>query len=715
MKQVVQDINHGRTEVRRLPDPIAGPHEVVVENTCSLISQGTERYVVSLARRSLLGKARERPDHVRRVLQKVKAEGVLSTAQQVFAKLDEPMALGYSSAGVVRATGAAVDSLKPGERVATAGSHASMVAVGELLCARIPEGVADAHACFAGVAAIALQGIRLAEVELGSRVLVIGLGLVGQLTVAMLKASGCKVFGTDLDVEKVAMAKRMGADHAEIGTPTAQIMAFSGGGGVDATLVTAASKDSSPMAFAAECTRSRGHVICVGLVGLDLPRPPFFEKELRFAVSGSFGPGRGVRHYEELGQDYPPGIERWTAQRNMGAYLDALAGGMDVSPLVSRTVSINDAAAQYDEIVSGEAQGFGYLISYTDDDTRAPTKQIVFNDAPPVRERHGIGVVGVGNFSRLVVVPNLKSLVRPPFRLRGICSARGLNATHSAQRAGFDYATADAAEVFNDTDCHAVFITTRHHLHASQTCAALAAGMHVYVEKPLVISRDELTEVEQQLRQSTRPQVLMVGFNRRFTDGTARLRETFSGLEPLTVQYRFSAGPIPDDSWLYDLDVGGGRVLSEACHPIDWCIGMTGSPVVRVQAESVAAQGRQAHVEGRVSITLRHANGSLSTILYESGGSRAMPAERIEVFGGGNSASLEDWHDLRLFRGDSARRSKLSSGLGHKAAMAAFLKAVQAPSADPELWPVPLSHILNGTWATLAAVQSLHEGIPIEI
>ncbi len=713
MKQVVQDINHGRTEVKRLPDPIAGPHEVVVQNSHSLISQGTERYVVSLARKSLIGKARERPDHVRRVLQKLKSEGLISTAQQVFAKLNEPMALGYSTAGIVRATGAGVDSLKPGERVATAGSHASVVAVGELLCARIPDGVPSDQACFAGVAAIALQGIRLANVQFGSRVLVIGLGLVGQLTVAMLKSSGCRVFGTDLDPEKVEMAKRMGADAAEIGTPAAQIMAFSGGGGVDATLVTAATTDSSPMVFAAECTRPRGHVICVGLVGLDLPRPPFFEKELRFAVSGSFGPGRGSRHYEELARDYPPGIERWTAQRNMIAFLDALNNGMDISPLISREVPVDDAATQYDAIVSGEARGFGYVIRY-DDEPDQPVKRLVFNEAARVSGQ-GIGVVGCGNFSRLVVLPNLKNLVRPPLFLRSICSGRGLNAAQSAERGGFDYAATDAQELFDDDGCQAVFITTRHHLHASQACAALAAGKHVYVEKPLAVKLSELEDIERQLEELTKAQVLTVGFNRRFTPGSAKLKEAFAGLEPLTVQYRFAAGPLPEDSWLYDLEVGGGRIVSEACHPIDWCIYLTGSPVVRVQAESIAAQGRQAHIEGRANITLRHANGSMSTILYESGGSRAMPAERIEIFGGGNSASLEDWQDLRIYRGDRASGSKLPSGLGHKAAFSAFLEAVKAPPTDPEDWPIPLSQLLNGAAATLAAVQSLHEGVPVEL
>jgi predicted dehydrogenase/threonine dehydrogenase-like Zn-dependent dehydrogenase len=713
MKQVVQDIHHGRTEVKLLPDPIAGPHEVLVQNSHSLISQGTERNIVSLSRKSLLGKARSRPDHVRRVLQKVKAEGLASTAQQVFAKLNEPMALGYSTAGVVRGTGAGVESLKPGERVVTAGPHASVVAVGELLCARIPDGVEASQACFAGVGAIALQGIRLANVELGSRVLVIGLGLVGQLTVAMLKAAGCRVFGTDLDAEKVAMAKRMGADEAEVGTPAAQIMAFSGGDGVDSTLVTAATEDSGPMVFAAECTRLRGHVICVGLVGLDLPRPPFFEKELRFSVSGSFGPGRGSRHYEELGHDYPRGIERWTAQRNMVAFLDALDGGMDISPLISKIVSVEEVEEQYNAIAAGTASGFGYVIRYEGADTESTFSKLSFRDAPRV-DGTGIGVVGCGNFSRLVVLPILRKLVLAPLHLRGICSAHGLNAAHSGEREGFDYAVSDDQELIDDTECHALFITTRHYLHAKQTCKALAAGKHVYVEKPLALNGEELAAVDEQLRKNVHPNILMVGFNRRFTRGSQKLRAVFSSLAPLTIQYRFAAGPLPDDSWLYDLDVGGGRVISEACHPIDWCIFMAQSPVVRVQTESIAAQGRTPHIEGRVSITLRHANGSLSAILYESGGSRAMPTERIEVFGGGCSASLEDWQDLRLYQGSSVKKEKLRSGLGHSESIGSFLRAVQDPPTDAEEWPIPLSQILNGAWATLAAVQSLREARPIE-
>jgi len=714
MKQVVQDVSNGRTETKELPDPVAGPHEIVVENTHSLISQGTERYVVSLARKSLIGKARSRPDHVRRVLQKLKSEGLISTTQQVLAKLNEPMALGYSTAGVVRSTGIGVDSVRPGERVVTAGSHASVVAVGELLCSPIPDNVDSSQASFAGVAAIALQGIRLANVQLGSSVLVVGLGLVGQLTVALLKSAGCRVFGTDLEVEKLEMARRLGADAAELGQPMEQILAFSGGGGVDATLVTAASTSSAPMAFAAEATRLRGSVICVGLVGLDLPRPPFFEKELRFAVSGSFGPGRGSRHYEELAHDYPPGIERWTAQRNMAAFLDTLAAGTDISSLITRQIDVEDAGAQYDEIVNGDAKGFGYVIEYQREHAQTPTSKIVF-DSSPVNSKVGVGVIGCGNFSRLMLLPCLKKILRGSDGLRGICSARGLNATHSGAQFGFDFACSDDQDIFADNDCHAVFISTRHNLHARQTCEALRAGKHVYVEKPLALSGSELRTIAKELKSSKETRMLMPGFNRRFTDASSSMQNLFSGVEPITIQYRFAAGPIPDDSWLYDLEVGGGRIVSEACHPIDWCIFMTGSPVVRVQTESISAKRRQAHIEGRASITLRHKNGSMSIIVYESSGSRAMPSERIEVFGGNQSATLEDWQDMRIYKGSKSSKKRFRSGLGHQESFAAFLDAAKNPSMNPEEWPIPLSQAVNGAWTTLAAAQSLHEGAPIEL
>ncbi|MEO1034884.1 MAG: bi-domain-containing oxidoreductase [Pseudomonadota bacterium] len=714
MKQVVQDIKDGRTEVRELPDPVVGQHDVVIRNSHSLISQGTERYVVSLARQSLIGKARSRPDHVKRVWQKIKSEGIVSTAQQVSAKLKEPMALGYSSAGVVLGTGSAVDSVKPGERVASAGPHASIVSIGELLCARVPEGVPMNQACFSGVAAISLQGIRLADVQLGSSVLVIGLGLIGQLTVAMLKASGCRVFGTDLDPAKVEMAKKMGADAAEVGEPLDAIMAFSGGGGVDATLVTAATPNSAPIIFGAECTRLRGHLICVGLVGLDLPRPPFFAKELRFAVSGSFGPGRGVREYEEMGRDYPPGIERWTAQRNMAAFMDALANGMDITPLLSKEVALHEVEAQYDSIVKGEAKGYGYVIAYGDGDDNEAKPRITFKESTADGEL-GIGVVGAGNFARLGLLPNLKRIAEPPFKLRAICSAHGLNAASSGEADGFDYATADIKELMGDDRCKLLFLTTRHNLHAEQTSDAIAHGKHVYVEKPLALSHDELAGIERRLAEQDSATVLMVGFNRRFTEGSRKLREHFGDQAPLTIQYRFAAGPVPDDSWLHDPEVGGGRILSEACHPIDWCIYLAQSPVTRVYAESIAAQGRKAHIEGSVNIVLRHANGSLSTVLYEDSGSRAMPTERIEAFGGGRSASLENWRDLNTYAGDDRNRDKLPAGLGHKASFAAFLNAVRSPGTDPEQWPIPLSHILNGAEATLAAVVSLHEGRPVDL
>ena len=710
MKQVVQDVRGGVTSVREIPAPLAAPGQVVIATAASLVSAGTERYVVDLARKSLLGKARQRPDQVRRVLEKARAEGLLTTLQQVRAKLDEPMPLGYSAAGTVVACGAGVTSVKPGDRVAAAVPLAEVAAAGENLCARVPAGVPFEFAAYTSVAAIGLQGVRLARVALGETVLVIGLGLIGQICVALLKAQGCRVFGTDVDASKLELARSFGADEVALGSPTEAVRAFSGGHGVDAVLITAATASNEPIEFAAEVCRQRGRIVLVGVAGLNLPRPPFFQKELEFTVSSSLGPGRGDRLYEEKGIDYPIGHARWTAKRNMEAVLDLMAQGkLPVEKLTTHRFPIEHAAEAYDLITSNKEPCFGILLEYPAPSV-TPVRRLDLRAAPAPGGQLGVSLIGAGNFARLVMLPNLARV--GGFEFRGLCTAKGMSAEHTGRSSGFAFATTDAEELWKDKQTQAVIIATQHHLHAEMVKAALRAGKHVFVEKPLCIRAEELNEIASVVAElGDRCPILTVGFNRRFAPATRELRRFFEGIVPLSVSHRFSPGAIPPDHWTQDLEVGGGRIVGEACHAIDTCTAIAGSPPIRVSAESVAQVGGLQTTDDCVFITIRHANGSISSVSYQAGGDRAAPAERIEVFGGGRTATVESWDRVELWQGGRQRKASGGKDKGHRAEFAAFLDACRSGGE----WPIPWTELYAVTWASLMAVRSLREGRPFDM
>ncbi len=708
MLQVVQNIRTGATTVESLPAPNAPPGAVLVATAASLVSAGTERYVVELARKSLLAKARERPDHVRRVLQKLRQEGVLAVATQVRAKLDEPMPLGYSSAGVVLECGRGVQEFKPGDRVATAGPHAEVVAIGRNLCAKIPDGVTFEQASYSAVAAIALEGVRLARVSLGERVLVIGLGLIGQIAVALLKAQGCRVFGTDVDPAKLDLARAFGADAVASGAPRDAVMAFADGHGVDAVVITAATDSNEPIEFAAEVARTKGRIVLVGVVGLKLPRAPFFAKELEFTVSSSLGPGRMDPSYEEKGIDYPIGHARWTAQRNMAAVLDVIsAGKLPVEKLTTHRYAIDKAPAAYDLITERKEPFFGIVLEYPQGTTKL-TRRVSLHTKAGNAGDLGLGVIGAGNFIRLVMMPIVARA--GGFALRGLCTAKGMNAVTTGDKYGFAFATTDVAELLVDTKTSAILVATRHDLHAELVIAALRAGKHVFVEKPLCIRADELTQIDAVVRElGSKCPMIMVGFNRRFAPATGKVRDHFRGIAPLSVTYRFAPGPIPAAAWPQDEDVGGGRIIGEACHCIDTCTAIVGSPPVRVYAESVAKVGGVETTDDRVFITLRHENGATSSIAYQAGGDRAGPVERIEVFGGGRSAVVDEWDRVEMWKGGSSERARGGKDKGHAGEVTAFLDACRRGGA----WPIPWDEIYGVTWASIMAVQSLRQGLPI--
>jgi predicted dehydrogenase/D-arabinose 1-dehydrogenase-like Zn-dependent alcohol dehydrogenase len=717
MHQIIQNIRNGKLKVIQVPDPAVKPNHVLVANAFSVISAGTEKTMIDLGKKSLLGKAKERPDQVRRVLEKWRNEGFLNTLSQVREKLDEPMAMGYSSAGVVLACGQGIQEFKPGDQVASNGPHAGVVCVPKHLCANIPEGVGLDQAAFTVLGAIALQGIRLSQVGIGETVLVIGLGLIGQLSVALLKANGCRIIGTDLESKKCELALRMGAEVAMPGMKASDVMDLTHGLGADAVLITASTKSDGPVELAGESVRKKGRVVAVGAVGLNLPRRPYYFKEAEFVVSCSYGPGRYDPDYEERGLDYPAAYVRWTEQRNMQAVLHLMASGaLNVSPLISHRFKIEEAELAYDLIEKGKEPYMGILLEYPEAPSstrRVELKPPTSNLKPPAST--SIGVLGAGNFARMTLLPTLKKSGN--LRLRTICSAGGLSAIYSGEKLGFEIATSDEDEVLRDPEIDTVFVLTRHNQHASQVIKALQAGKHVFTEKPLCLTIQELEEIENCYSAFRNPHsampLLMVGFNRRFSPAARKIKDFFSDVSsPLTVSIRFNAGAIPSDHWTQDEKEGGGRIVGETCHAIDLATYLTGSLPVRVFAESVGGVNAPSITDDQSFITLRHGNGSVSNIAYWAGGDKAFPKERVEVAGGGKIAVIEDFREVVMCANGKIKKTRFSGqNKGHREEIEAFVRALDAREPSPIIW----DEIYAVTLASILAVRSIREGIPFDL
>jgi predicted dehydrogenase/threonine dehydrogenase-like Zn-dependent dehydrogenase len=714
MKRIVQTLKSGNLRLAEVPPPLVGSGQVVIANSFSLVSAGTEKMTIELAQKSLLGKAKERPDQVRHVLEKLRNEGFWNTFDQVRAKLDEPMSMGYSSAGVVLACGEGVQGIRPGDRVASNGPHAEIVSVPKHLCALVPEAVPMDQAAFTVLGAIALQGVRLSQVALGETVLVIGLGLIGQIAVALLKASGIRVLGTDPDSVKCELALKMGAAIAMPNLSAQDVEGSTKGLGVDAVLITASTTSNAPIELASAAVRKRGRIVLVGVVGLELDRRPFYFKECEFVVSSSYGPGRYDPLYEERGQDYPAAYVRWTEQRNMQAVLDLMArGALDVSPLITHRFSIEKAQDAYALITEAREPYLGILLEYPGS---AAEKAHPANPSAPVASslvpggKIGLGVVGAGNFARRVLLPAaLKSgLMRPV----AICSGGGLSAGTTGEKHGFEAVVETEEAVLAHPEVSAVIIATRHDLHGSQVLQGMAAKKAVFVEKPLCLTVEDLVSIEAMVAGEGLHLPLMVGFNRRFSPAAEALKAFFSKVhQPLTISVRFNAGPIPAEHWTQDESVGGGRIIGEACHAIDLATFLAGAPPVRVFAESVGGLTASDITDDQCAITLRHANGALSSVLYTSSGDKGFPKERVEVFGGGNVGVIEDF---RKAIGISSGKTKVlwsgSQDKGHTEEMRIFGQAALQGGE----WPIPWSDMRAVTLASILAVRSLREGTPFD-
>lgn len=713
MKQLLQSAADGVATVQEVPEPQLRPGFVLVRNAASVVSAGTERTTVDFARRSLLGKARARPDLVKKVLEKASTDGPLTALNAALSRLDQPLALGYASAGTVLAVGPGVEGLAVGDRVACAGagyaSHAEVVCVPRNLVAHIPAGVSEEDGAFATLGAIALQGIRLAEVQLGERVAVVGLGLLGLLSVQLLRAAGTQVMGLDPVADRVALARTLGAEVAlvsGVGDPEAAALAFTDGLGVDAVLVTAGTPSHEPVALAGRLSRDRGRVVVVGAVGMDLPRAPYFEKELSFRVSRSYGPGRYDPLYEEGGVDYPVGYVRWTENRNLSAFLGAVAAGaIRVAPLVSHRLTIEDGTRAY-ALLTGDEPVLGIVLTYPEGEGTGPARVTV----APARVTGkagdpGVGVLGAGSFATTTLLPAMRAA--GGLRFTGVVSGRGPSARHAAEKFGFRFAASDEREVLADPDTDLVAVLTRHDLHARQIGAALEAGKHVFCEKPPCLSEEELKGILRSLGEAGPGRLVAVGYNRRFAPMTAALREHMaSAREPLTVQIRVNAGAIPGDHWIHDPAVGGGRIVGEVCHFVDLASAITGAIPVDVYARGTPDGGR--YREDNLVLTLGMSDGSVASITYAASGDKALGKERVEVFGGARAAVLDDYRALTLLAGGKATtsRARLAQDKGHRAEWEALVRVLKA-GGEP---PIPVASWVATSLATFAAVRSLHSG-----
>ena len=720
MKQLIQDARHGDIRVAEVPAPRLLPGCVLVRVEASLVSPGTERAVSEFASKGLLQKAVARPDLVRGLLAKVRRDGLLSAIQVARSRLDQPMALGYSSAGTVNAVAPDVTDIRPGDRVACAGAgravHAEWACVPRLLLAKIPEpsNVSYDQAAFTTLGAVALHGIRCADVKLGDVVAVIGLGLVGQLTAQLLKAAGCRVLGLDLAQERADIALRLGSDATSTSRETFRDLCghHSGGIGVDSVLITAETPSSDPVNLAAEIARDRATVVAVGTVGMDIDRKLFYAKEIDFRVSRSYGPGRYDSAYEQKGRDYPIGYVRWTETRNMEAFLRLLAEEkLKLEPLITHRFPIDSARNAYDLITgrSGEAY-LGVLLNYAGDQEvhqKFERKQI---PKRTTQSKLGLSVIGAGNFATRMLLPAIKRL--NTVELRGIASATGIHARHAADKFDFEHCTANEEQILADPQCDAVMIATRHHLHAAQVLAALAAGKHVFCEKPLCLREDELFEIVHACAASASAPRLMVGFNRRFAPRTLRLKSFFAGVhEPLSMHYRINAGSLPPDHWINDPEQGGGRILGELCHFVDLLSFIAGTLPTKVYARALAGNGSCG--SDTAAMLLDYANGSQATISYVANGDRALSKERLEIFGGGRAGVLEDFRRLEMacHSGRTVVRSRWRQDKGHRAELRAFVQAALGGTVAP----ISLQEIAATTLTTFRIQDSLASGEAIAV
>ena len=717
MRQVLQNLRSGETEIVEVPAPVAAPGKVVIGTRVTLVSAGTERMLVEFGRAGLISKARQQPDRVKQVFNKMQTDGVLHTLDAVRSKLDKPLPLGYCNAGIVLSVGQGVTAFKPGDRVASNGGHAEVVAIGQNLVARIPDEVDDEAAAFTVLGAIALQGIRLAAPTLGESIAVVGLGLIGLITVQLLCAQGCRVLGIDLDPAKVALAKQFGAvgvcpSNGE--DPVARAESFSRGHGMDGVLLTASTSSNEPVRQAAQMCRKRGRIVLVGVTGLELLRADFYLKELSFQVSCSYGPGRYDAAYEEKGQDYPIGFVRWTEQRNFEAVLDMMASGkINVVPLLTHRFTFDEAPAAYKLLVS-KTPHLGILLHYPE---RPESRQTMITIPRQAGSETRLGtdkaqdravqvsVIGSGNYASRVLIP---AFAKAGARFGMVSSSGATSASQLGRKFGFAQVTTDVTQVLTDGSTGAVVIATRHDSHADLVCQVLDAGKSVYVEKPLALNVDELAKIEAAYNKqisSGRTPTVAVGFNRRFAPHTQQMRKLLDTMsQPKSIVVTVNAGAIPAEHWTQDRQIGGGRIIGEACHFIDLIRALVGQPITGMSATALPRPDLVP--VDTATFTLHFADGSIGTVHYFANGHQAYPKERVEVFCGGRILQLDNFRRLNGFGWPGFSKSRLwQQDKGQVACAAAFIDAIKRG-----VQTVPLGEALEISRTSIEVANALALG-----
>jgi predicted dehydrogenase len=732
MKQLLQNMKTGKTTIEEIPIPTPSAGQALVRVAASLVSAGTERMLVEFAEKSLVGKARSRPDLVKQMLDKMRREGVLVTLGAAFNRLDQPMPLGYSTAGLIVALGeddaagatgkvpreAGMQGFKVGQRVACAGGgyavHAEYNIIPRNLLTPLPDSVDFESAAFTTLGAIALHGFRLAGSQIGETVAVIGMGLLGLLTGQIAAAAGCRVLGIDVNPARVALAVSLGLEAVLRDRAVESAQAFTANRGFDVVIICADTPSNDPVELAAAIARDRAHVVATGAVGLTFPRKLYYEKELSFINSRSYGPGRYDESYEENGKDYPIGYVRWTEGRNFEAVVDMLATGkLKVAPLISHHFPIEKAAEAYEIITGKKNEPFlGIVLTYAQKTSSVPESRTTFRTASETRDRPALGkvasphvtlgVLGAGLFANATLLPAIKRV--KDIELVGIASSKGLHAQHSANKFGFAYATSNDDEILNDSNINTVAILTRHDTHAGLVIRALQAGKHVFVEKPLAITEDQLSAVSEQLLNSS-ASLLAVGFNRRYAPLAQLLHSSLvSRSEPLYMHYRINAGYIPSNHWAHDPAQGGGRIIGEGCHFVDFLSFLAGAAPISASAFGLPDNGR--YCEDNVSMTFAFPEGSVGVVDYLANGDKSFPKERLEVFCGGRIAVLDDFRSLETVRDGHRAVVKKAQDKGWMNEWTTFVSVILTGGRPP----IPYEQLVGVTKATFAAMESLHSG-----
>jgi len=698
MKQVIQYLKTGEIEIAEVPVPIITNGKVLIRTVNTLISAGTERMLVEFGKSSYINKARQQPEKVKQVFDKIKTDGLVTTIDSVFAKLDEPLQLGYCNAGVIVEVGANCGDFKIGDRVVSNGPHAEFVSVPKNLCVKIPDNVPFSEAVFTVLGSIGLQGVRLAQPTIGETFVVTGLGLIGQLTAQILIANGCSVIGLDINIKKIELAKKLGIQAFNINeiNPVEIALSLTNGKGVDGVLITASSTDSEPVHQAAQICRKKGRIILVGVTGLELNRSDFYEKELSFQVSCSYGPGRYDENYEQKGNDYPIGYVRWTEQRNFYTVLQLIASGkIDVKSLLSKIIDITDVKNAYDMIVS-DKDVMGIVIGYPSTEI---TNQIVISNMGKDYSKISkviTGAIGAGNFAKMMLFP---ALHKTSARLKTVADLNPVSVLHAARKFGFENSTTDYSQVLSDSEINTVFITTRHNIHAGLVTETLESGKNVYVEKPLALNQDQLDKIKDMYSQKDLH--LMVGFNRRFSPFVIKMKELLeSRTDPVVIEILVNAGAIPSEHWVHDPAVGGGRIIGEGCHFIDLISFLTDSKIVSVSAFSLGDD----ILFDKVVINVQLSDGSLGTVHYLANGSKKYPKETIHLFNSNRVLDLINFRELRGYGWKGFSKMKMwKQDKGHQNEVIQFVKSIQ----DCAETPIPFNQIVNSTEASFAVVESI--------